>query len=155
MRDGPGLRMAKPRTLWKRRKRMFYNGVKLLTALAVCAAAFAVPAAAHAADVKFRANFTATPADPLADGHAEWRLDTQTGQLRLSVEVEDVASTNLAMAFVNGRFVGVLVIVNGFADLNLDSFKGDRIPRVTNGTLAEVRRASDGALLLFGTFVPD
>jgi hypothetical protein len=76
-------------------------------------AVLGLPSAALAADIRFRAEFTATAADPLADGHADWRLDTQTGVRRLSVEVEDVASTTQAMAFVNGRFVGMLNIVNG------------------------------------------
>jgi hypothetical protein len=37
----------------------------------------------------------------------------------------------------------------------LDSFSGDRVPRVTTGTPVQVRRASDGALLLSGILPPD
>jgi hypothetical protein len=129
--------------------------MRKLAGLLAAALVLGLPAIATAADIKFRADFTATQTDPLADGHADWRLNTVTGQITLSVEVEDVASTTTAFAYVNGRFVGVLNIVNGFADLNLDNTQGDRIPRVTNGTVAQVRRASDGALILFGTFAQD
>jgi hypothetical protein len=126
-----------------------------LAGLLVAAIVLGLPAVASAADIRFRAEFTATSNDPRADGHADWRLNTVTGQRTLSVEVEDVASTTQAVAIVGRRSVGVLNIVNGFADLNLDSTQGDLIPRAGAGTTVEVRRLSDGAVLLFGTFQVD
>ncbi len=134
---------------------MVSTSVKTMAGLLVATAMLGLPGTASAEDIKFRADLVATSVDPLASGHADWSLDTQNGQRKLSVEVEDVASTTVALAYVNGRFVGVLNIVNGFADLNLDSQQGDRFPRVTTGSTAQVRRASDGALILSGTFLPD
>jgi hypothetical protein len=126
-----------------------------IAGLFVAALVLGLPSVASAVEIRFRAELNATAQDPLASGHADWRLDTQTGQRRLSVEVEDVASTNQAYATVNGRFVGVLNIVNGFADLNLDSQNGNPIPRATTGTVVQVRRSSDNVLILSGTFQPD
>jgi hypothetical protein len=111
-----------------------------------------MPCAAKASEIDYRAQLTGTAADPLATGRAIWRLNTETGQRQLDIRVENVSSTSLAMAFVGGRFVGYLIIVNGSASLSLDSFAGDAVPRVTAGSAAEVRRVADGVIILSGTF---
>jgi hypothetical protein len=125
------------------------------SALAVCAVAFALPAAAWAEDLKYLATLHPTSGDPAASGQAEWRLDPSTGQIRLKVEVQNVASTNLAMAFVNQRFVGFILISDGSGELDLDTFQGDAIPRVKSGSPALIRRASDGGVILMGAFVKE
>src|SRR5262249_23671458 len=102
-----------------------------------------LPATAVADEIKFLADLNPTPVEPLADGLADWTMNTTTGQVRLTIDVDGIATTNLVMAFVNKRFVGYILIAGGSGSLVLDSSLGDGIPRVKNGTLAEMRRAGD------------
>jgi hypothetical protein len=134
---------------------MFRVNRKLFLFIVPLVALGGVPGIARAQEIRFRADLMATGADPLASGHADWRLDTQNGQRRLSVEIEDVASTDRVRIIVGRRTIGFLNIVNGFGDLNLDSTQGHLIPRAGPGTPVEVRRASDNVLILTGAFAPD
>jgi hypothetical protein len=132
---------------------MFRNGRVGLAVMIVSVATLAMPTVAQALEIRFRADLFPTPADPNAGGRADWVLDTETSIVRLNIQVEDVATTNLARAFVNNRFVGFIIISNGSGELELDTSLGDAVPRVKSGTSAVIRRSSDNVIILAGIFV--
>jgi hypothetical protein len=121
--------------------------------LAGAAAWLLACSSAFAGEVVMAADLKPTDADPTASGHAVWTLDTGTGVKTLSITVQGVQSTYLARAFVNHRFVGYLLVSDGAAQLNLDSSKGDAVPRVPPGAPVDVLDA-DQQLILQGTFEP-
>ena len=111
---------------------------------------------AGASEIRLRADFTATAAGGPADGQADWRrAGTRT---RLSVEVEDVQRNGTGrVLIVRGTttiFNRAITIVNGFADLNLDTLNGHTVPTVKAGDVVRVKDSS-GAVILRGTFRVD
>jgi hypothetical protein len=119
--------------------------------LAGAAALLFTCSSAFAGEVVMVANPRPTEADPTASGRAVWTLDTGSGVKRLSITVQGVQSTYLGFAFVNNRFVGYLLVSDGAAQLNLDSSKGDPVPRASPGAPVVVLNA-DQQLILQGSF---
>jgi hypothetical protein len=106
--------------------------------------------------VRLRAEFTATAAGGLADGHADYRQES--GQRRLSVEVEDVQRDGTGRVIIRRGtttiFSRAIRIVGGFADLNLDTANGNIVPILQVNDVVQVRDSS-GALILRGRFQTD
>jgi hypothetical protein len=107
-----------------------------------------------AGEVVYAATLKATDDDPSATGQAVWSLETGTRGKRLTVAVQNVQSTDLAQAFVSGRFVGYLLIAGGSGGLDLDSFQGDKVPRAQASSLVLITIA-DQVPILYGTLMPD
>lgn len=90
--------------------------------------------------------------EALASGKAKFEM--RPDRIRLSVEVQDVAVAEQVEVFIDGDSIGIVAIVAGGADINLDIRDGDSVPVLGAGALVEVRDTSDGALILSGTLEP-
>jgi hypothetical protein len=111
---------------------------------------FALPVAAFAAETRFEAHLMPTREDPRASGRAS--VQTDAGLVTLTLQVDNVASTDLAMVLVQGRFVGLLEIVDGVGALSLQATNraGAAIPQVQAGSPIEVIAIDDDAVILHG-----
>jgi hypothetical protein len=119
-----------------------------------CGAALAVvlitASTVWAQQILLEGQLFATPVDPTATGQAVWSLDTDNGERQLTITLQDVQSTYLAHAFVNGRFVGFIMISGGSGQLALDNFDGDAVPRAAPGSPVVITNA-DQVTILQGT----
>ncbi len=106
---------------------------------------------AGSGETRLEVRLDATAADPLASGTAKFEM--RDDRTRLSVEVQDVASSGPLDVKVNGSSVGSITLVAGGGDLNLDSRDGDTVPSLSSGALVEVFDAG-GTKILSGTLVP-
>jgi hypothetical protein len=100
-------------------------------------------------DTRIESRMTATAVDPIASGTSRW--ESRPDRVTFTCEVEDVATSGAHEVRVNGLLVGIVDIVAGFGDLNLDSRNGDSIPTVRSGDKIQVRNPS-GRSILRGTF---
>ena len=97
-----------------------------------------------------------------ARGKAEWeRYSNDEEELSVSVRNLDLPDGTELDAYLNGGFVGRLVLRGGYAKVKLESKKGDGVPRAGEGSTmtvslngTEILRGQP-AILLAGTFVRD
>jgi hypothetical protein len=130
--------------------------LNLLLALAAFALLTALPATVRADrdGVRLEAILTASDADPDAFARAEFR-DQGRGRLRLDVEVEDVASTDMVVVLINGTPVAAIALdENGDGQIDLETQRGDTVPAISAGDVITIADADSGTLLLQGTFAP-
>ena len=89
-------------------------------------------------------------------GHADFRSEAARSRSRLNVEVENVAlkdGTTLNVFFVhagNSTKIGVIHLVAGFGELELNAQDGDTPPAVASGDMVTVNNA--GSPILSGVF---
>ncbi len=100
-------------------------------------------------ETKLEVRLASTDADPLASGKAKFEM--RPDRIRFSTEVEDVESAGEIRVVAGGNDMGTIAIVDGFADLNLDSRDGDKVPVLEAGDLVEVFNTNGNVLILSGT----
>lgn len=104
-------------------------------------------------ETRLEASLTATAErEALASGKAKFEM--RSDRIRLSVEVQDVAVAGHVEVFVDGDSVGIVAVIAGGADINLDIRDGDSVPMLGAGALVQVRDTSDGTLILSGMLQP-
>jgi hypothetical protein len=123
-----------------------------LAVFATAALASAVPSAVPARDggrdeVRLEAALTPTAVDPGAFGEA--RFESRSDRSELRVEVDDISVTDEVDVFVNGSFIGTIVLDDdGGGRLDLNSQNGDAVPALRDGDEIEVVDANDGVTLI-------
>jgi hypothetical protein len=123
----------------------------LCMAFAALALAAALPLAARADDVTHEATLEATGVDQDAHGRARFEVKTHN-RLRLEIEAEDVFSTDTVAVFINGDFLMTLDVVDGRAEVELETEHGDAVPMINAGDVIDIVDANDGSPLLEGVF---
>jgi hypothetical protein len=119
----------------------------ILTALAMVALPMLMPATVFADDVRLEADLSPTDVDPGASGRARFESDRYDTQFR--VEVQNVSVTDTVDVFVNGDFVGTIVLnYLGQGELDLDARNGDTVPALQDGDEVEVVDAADDTTLI-------
>lgn len=137
---------------------MRFTTLTIMAGLAAFALLVVLPFRGFAGDgdqnrVRLEVRLTATDAAPGASGSARFEMRQDRRELR--VEVEDVVSTDAADVFVNGDFIGAIVLNGGRGQLELNSRNGDQVAILQDGDEIEIVDATDDAtLLLFGTLSP-
>ena len=99
-------------------------------------------------ETKLEVRLASTGTDPLASGKAKFEM--RPDRVRFSTEVEDVGSATEIQVFAAGIDLGTLPIVDGGADLNVDSRDGDTVPVLSAGDLVEVFNTTGNVLILSG-----
>lgn len=131
---------------------MIRKNLKLLAVLVALALLLTLAPTASAQTVRLRATLDATVEDPGASGSATFEVTLTTLRMRLSVDVADIASADLAVVLIDGEFAGMLEIDAGAARLDLDTDLGDAVVMVALGATIEILDAVDARVLLSGTF---
>jgi hypothetical protein len=104
--------------------------------------------------IRLQAQLNPTPADPSAQGDAEFRSDSYDTELM--VEVRNSTAGDVVEVLLNGLSIGQIDLDQyGDGELQLDARNGDKVPTVKAGDVIEVVDAEDGTVLLEGKFAAE
>jgi hypothetical protein len=106
-----------------------------------------MPATVFADEVRREADLSATDVDPGASGRA--RFESRQDRAEFRVQVDNVSVTDAVDVFVNGDFVGTIVLDDrGDGELDLNTRDGDTVPTLQDGDEVEVVDAADDTTLI-------
>jgi len=119
----------------------------ILAALTMIAVLMLMPATVFADEVRREADLSATDVDPGASGRA--RFESRQDRAEFRVQVDNVSVTDAVDVFVNGDFVGTIVLDDrGDGELDLNTRDGDTVPTLQDGDEVEVVDAADDTTLI-------
>jgi hypothetical protein len=96
--------------------------------------------------VRLEAVLTAADTESRATGDVRFEMRTDRAELR--VDVQHITSTDVVDVFVNGSFLGTIVLNGDSGRLELNSQNGDAVPSLQAGDEVDVFDAADDATLL-------
>ncbi|MDZ4858129.1 MAG: hypothetical protein SGI88_04040 [Candidatus Hydrogenedentes bacterium] len=108
------------------------------------------PALAGSTWVKTRIGLKATDNELLASGKVVYREKDLGFRRKFSLEVEDVLSTPDVEVFVDNVSFGVIPLVAGGGEMELDTRDGDSVPLIIVGSKIQIRSEPDDEVLLKG-----
>ncbi|MCA9184898.1 MAG: hypothetical protein R3E01_26920 [Pirellulaceae bacterium] len=98
--------------------------------------------------IRLQASLTPTAQQALASGKAKY--EERGTRRKFSCEVEDLRGVSRINVTLGARLLGTRPVVGGIADLNLDTIRGNTVPRMRVNALIRVYDADTGALLMSG-----